>query len=167
MQRAEKVHTTYLALGTNLGDRADNLRLALDALGSSFEVIAVSPIYETEPAYEVNQPKFYNQCCRATTTLSSQDTLAHLKQIEVALGRVAGERFGPRLIDLDLLFFDDLVIETPELTVPHPLLHERSFVLVPLNDVAPEVEHPTLGMSIRDLLRQLPEAERRKVWPIR
>ena len=167
MQRAEKVHTTYLALGTNLGDRAENLRKAMDALGEFFEVIAVSPVYETEPVYHLDQPRFYNQCCRATTTLSSQDALAHLKQTESQLGRTAGERFGPRLIDLDLLFFDDLVLETAELTVPHPLLHERAFVLVPLNDVATEVYHPTLGMTIGQLLGQLPEAERRKVWPIR
>jgi 2-amino-4-hydroxy-6-hydroxymethyldihydropteridine diphosphokinase len=167
VQIGESVHTVYLALGTNVGDRAGNLHRALDALADSFDIAAVSPVYETEPAYQLDQPRFYNQCCRATTKLSSQDTLAHLKGTEVALGRVPGPRNGPRSIDLDLLFYDDLALETSELTVPHPLLHERAFVLVPLADVGADVTHPTLGLTVRQLVEQLPESERKKVWPVR
>lgn len=160
------MHTAYLALGTNLGDRAENLRRALVALGECFDVTAVSPTYETEPAYQLDQPRFYNQCCRARTALSSRDALAQLNQSESVLGRVPGIRFGPRLIDLDLLFYDDLVLESPELTLPHPLMHERAFVLVPLNDIAPDVVHPKLGLSVRQLLDQLSDAEKREVRPL-
>ena len=166
MHHGEAVHTAYFALGTNLGDRAENLRRAVAALRERFEITALSPTYETEPAYQLDQPRFYNQCGRATTALSSQDTLAHLKHAEATLGRVPGVRFGPRLIDLDLLFYDDLVLESDELQLPHPLLHERAFVLVPLNDIAPDLMHPTLSMTVGELLGQLPDAERRKVWPI-
>jgi 2-amino-4-hydroxy-6-hydroxymethyldihydropteridine diphosphokinase len=167
MQIGDSVHTVYLALGTNVGDRAGNLHRALDALVESFDIAAVSPVYETEPAYQLDQPRFYNQYCRATTKLSSQDALAHLKATEVALGRVPGPRNGPRSIDIDLLFYDDLALATPGLTVPHPLLHERAFVLVPLNDVGADVRHPTLELTVRQLLNQLPEAEKKKVWPVR
>ena len=166
MHRAERAHTAHLALGTNVGDRAENLRRALVALGECFEITAVSPIYETEPAYHLEQPRFYNQCCRAKTTSSSRDTLAQLKQSESALGRAPGIRFGPRVIDLDLLFYDDLDLTSPELILPHPLLHERAFVLVPLHDIAPEVVHPALGLSVRQLLEGLSEGEKRKVWPV-
>ena len=159
-------HTICLALGTNLGDRAENLRRALVGLGERFEVTAASPIYETEPAYHLDQPRFLNQCCLATTASSSLNTLAHLKQCEADLGRVPGVRFGPRLIDLDLLFYDDLVHSSPDLTVPHPLLHERAFVLVPLNDIAPEIVHPVLGVSVRELLERLPDGDQPKVWVV-
>ena len=153
-------------MGTNLGDRAENLRRALVQLGDRFEVTAVSPIYETEPTYYLDQAQFLNQCCLARTELSSLDTLVHLKHSETALGRVPGPRFGPRLIDLDLLFYDDLVLTSLELTVPHPLLHERAFVLVPLNDIAPAVIHPTLGVSVRELFELLSDEEKRKVWVV-
>src|SRR5438046_3078240 len=96
-------HIAYFALGTNLGDRRDNLRRAVAAVGERFDVTALSPVYETEPAYQPDQPRFYNQCGCATTALSSQDALAHLKRSEAALGRVPGPRYGPRTIDLDLL----------------------------------------------------------------
>ena len=159
-------HAICLAMGTNLGDRAENLRRALVELDECFEVTAVSPIYETEPAYHLDQGLFLNQCCLATTALSSQNTLSQLKQYESDLGRAPGVRFGPRLIDLDLLFYDDLVLTSADLTVPHPLLHERAFVLVPLNDIAPELVHPALGVSVRQLLERLSEEEKRKVWAV-
>ena len=156
-------HSICLAMGTNLGDRAENLRRALVELGGCFEVTAVSPIYETEPAYHLDQARFLNQCCLARTGLSSRSTLVQLKHSESVLGRAPGIRFGPRLIDLDLLFYDDLVLTSPDLIVPHPLLHERAFVLAPLNDIAPEIVHPVLGVSGRELHERLLDREKRKV----
>ncbi len=147
--------TVYLALGANLGDRADNLRRALDALRRSFTVEAVSPWYETEPVYVLDQPRFYNLVCRATTTLTPLDVLRALKQIENDLGRLVTVRYGPRVIDLDLLFYDDLILDLPEITVPHPRLHERAFVLVPLADIAPELLHPKLGLTVSALRNKL------------
>ena len=143
--------TVYLALGANLGDRADNLRCALTALSPAFTVNSVSPCYETEPAYVLDQPRFYNLACRATTTLTPLEVLHRLKQIENELGRVPTLRYGPRVIDLDLLFYDDLILDLPDLTVPHPRLHERAFVLVPLADIAPGLLHPKLGLTVSAL----------------
>ena len=147
--------TIYLALGSNLGDRARNLRRALSALAPKIEVEAVSRCYETEPAYVLDQPRFYNIACRAQTQLGPREVLSFLKGLEVDLGRAPGERYGPRLVDLDLLLYGDTVLETPELTVPHPRLHERAFVLVPLDDVGAEARHPVLGESMHDLRRRL------------
>ncbi len=113
----------YLALGSNLGDRADSLRHGLRALGEKLALDAVSPCYETEPAYVLDQPRFYNLACRAATDMAPLDLLHYLKGQETALGREPGLRFGPRVIDLDLLFYDDLVFDSPELTLPHPRLH--------------------------------------------
>jgi 2-amino-4-hydroxy-6-hydroxymethyldihydropteridine diphosphokinase len=147
--------TVFLGLGTNLGDRLGNLRRALAALAPDFAVEAVSAVYETEPAYVPDQPRFYNLALRAATRLSPVEALRRLKQLETDLGRVAGRRFGPRLIDLDLLLYDELVLDTPELGLPHPRLPERAFVLAPLAEIAPEVVHPVLRLTIRQLWDRL------------
>lgn len=157
--------TVFLALGTNLGDRAQNLRQALATLAPDFAVTGISPVYETEPAYMLDQPRFYNIALRAETALSPLHTLKRLKEIEANLGRTPSVRYGPRLIDLDLLLYDQLLLDSPELVIPHPRLHERAFVLVPLNDLAPDLNHPRLGLTIGQLLAQLPEEEKNKVWP--
>ncbi|MBM4423408.1 MAG: 2-amino-4-hydroxy-6-hydroxymethyldihydropteridine diphosphokinase [Chloroflexi bacterium] len=145
----------YLALGANLGDRADNLRRALAALRADFSLEAVSPIYETEPAHILDQPRFYNLACRAVTALSPRETLIRLKALESELGRQPGIRYGPRLIDIDILFYDQLILDTPELTIPHPRLHERAFVLVPLAEIAPDLIHPILNLAIAQLRDRL------------
>lgn len=134
--------TVYLALGTNLGDRLGHLRAALVALTASVTVAYVSSVYETAPAYVVEQPRFYNAVLRGTTTLAPLALLAELKRIEATLGRVPGQRYGPRVIDLDILLYGDTMIATPELHIPHERLAERPFVLVPLAELAPDLVLP-------------------------
>ena len=146
-----ETHIIYLALGSNLGDRLDNLRSAVTALSPQLEVKAKSHIYETPPWGYEDQPRFYNQVIKADTYLQPEPLLRHLKRLEVALGRQPNFQNGPRLIDLDLLLYDQLVLDTPALTLPHPRLHERGFVLLPLMDLAPEYIHPVLKKSVREL----------------
>lgn len=145
-------HTIFLALGTNLGDRPANLHAAIDALEPPVKARRESPVYETPPWGVTEQPAFLNMVVEGETVLEPAPLLDHLKRIEARLGRQPSARYGPRLIDLDLLFYDDLVLDTPPLVVPHPRLHERAFVLVPLADLAPDLRHPTLGLPVRELL---------------
>jgi 2-amino-4-hydroxy-6-hydroxymethyldihydropteridine diphosphokinase len=145
-------HTVYLALGSNLGDRRENLRQAVASLSPQLDIKARSFVYETDPWGFEEQPKFLNMAVKAQTYLEPEPLLKHLKRLEIALGRQASFPNGPRLIDIDILFFDDIVMDTPILTVPHPRLHERGFVLLPMMDIAPDLVHPLLKKSIRDLL---------------
>ncbi|MEI7773110.1 MAG: 2-amino-4-hydroxy-6-hydroxymethyldihydropteridine diphosphokinase [Chloroflexales bacterium] len=152
--------TVYLALGANIGDRAGQLRRALGLLGPTCRVTAISPCYETEPAYVLDQPRFLNLACRAATTLAPLALLQLLKRIEAEVGRTPGPRFGPRAVDLDVLLYDELILDTPELTIPHPRIAERAFVLVPLADIAPALRHPALGRTISALRDDLGAAGR-------
>ena len=145
-------HTVYIALGTNLGERSGNLRAAIEGLAPDVTVLAESKIYETPPWGYKDQPSFLNMVVKAETDLEPAALLMFLKKLEVDLGREKSVRWGPRLIDLDILFYDDLVIESPPLVIPHPRLHERGFVLVPLADVAAEFIHPVLGKRVWELL---------------
>ena len=153
-------HRVYLALGSNLGERRHNLEAALRALPPEVEISALSSLYETIPAYVTNQPTFLNMAVEGYTTLSPTGLLNHLQQIERSLGRERTLRYGPRIIDLDILFYDELILDVPGLTLPHPRLQERGFVLWPLTDLAPDFVHPVLERSIRELLAALPDDEK-------
>jgi 2-amino-4-hydroxy-6-hydroxymethyldihydropteridine diphosphokinase len=144
-------HTVYLALGSNLGDRHENLRQAVAGLSPQIDIKAKSHIYETDPWGYEDQPKFLNMAVRGQTYLEPEPLLKHLKRLEIALGRQMTFANGPRSIDIDILFFNDLILDTPLLTLPHPRLHERGFVLLPLMDLAPDLVHPLLKKSIREL----------------
>ncbi len=147
-----KEHIVYLALGSNLGDRLTNLKEAIAALTPQMEVKAKSQVYETPPWGYADQPKFLNQVIRVKTYLDPEPLLKHLKRLEVALGRKESVPNGPRLIDIDILFYDELVLYSPMLVIPHPRLHERAFVLQPLMDLDPELVHPTNKKSVREML---------------
>ncbi len=144
-------HTVYLALGSNLGDRLTNLKQAIAALTPQMEVNAKSQVYETPPWGYEDQPKFLNQVVKVETYLDPQPLLKHLKRLELALGRQESFPNGPRLIDIDILFYDDLVLNTPSLVIPHPRLHERAFVLLPLMDIDPDLVHPVSKKSVREM----------------
>ena len=142
----------YLALGSNLGNRAANLKEAINSLPPQMDVKAKSRVYETPPWGYAEQEKFLNQVLQVKTYVKPEPLLKHLKRLEVALGRVASFPNGPRLIDIDILFYDDLVFQSPVLTIPHPHVHERGFVLLPMMDIAPDFVHPVKQKNIRDLI---------------
>jgi 2-amino-4-hydroxy-6-hydroxymethyldihydropteridine diphosphokinase len=146
----------YVGLGSNLGDRAAYLLLGLSALSRLPEtrLLRLSPVYETDPVGPP-QPPYLNMVAELETELSPKGLLAEMLRIEKALGRERRERWGPRTLDLDLLLYGDLVLEEEGLSVPHPRLHERAFVLVPLLDLLPEGRHPLLGQSFAELLASL------------
>ncbi len=144
-------HITYLSLGSNLGDRAQNLRNSIPLLAPKVQSVLQSSIYETEPWGYADQPAFLNQVIKANTSLEPLYLLEFLKQIEITMGRKETFRFGPRLIDLDILFYDDLILDTPKLTIPHPRIAERAFVLIPLAEISPDLYHPVFKKTIQEL----------------
>lgn len=151
------IETVYLALGTNLGDRWRNLQTAVSLLRPFVTVTAVSPVYETKPWGVTDQPDFLNLCLVGQTSLLPEALLAQCKAIEQQMGRQKTIRFGPRLIDVDILFYGRLRLETPRLQIPHPRLPERDFVLVPLAEIAPLLRHPDNGLTVAEMLRRLGE----------
>ncbi|HXV43176.1 MAG TPA: 2-amino-4-hydroxy-6-hydroxymethyldihydropteridine diphosphokinase, partial [Anaerolineae bacterium] len=147
--------TVYIALGTNLGDRRANLLDAISQLRQKVVVEQVSSVYETEPAYVTDQPRFYNMVLRGRTLLEPDELLRLLKSIERRMGRERKLRYGPRPIDLDILAYADLQLETPDLTIPHPRIAERAFVLAPYAEIAPDLILPGQQHRIAELWQQL------------
>ncbi len=164
-----KTCTYYISLGTNLGDRELFLRQALRELAilDGTSVGAVSDVFETDPVDFADQPKFLNAVVEVRSEMGAVDMLRVLVRIERALGRVRSVRYGPRIIDLDMLLCDEAEIDlTPELIIPHPRMHERAFVLVPLSQIAPTLTHPLLGVTMRELCDRVCGKEGVKWTPI-
>jgi GTP cyclohydrolase-4 len=149
------VATVYLGLGSNLGDRQKNLKRALQLLGQYVVVEKVSSVYETEPVGFAQQPKFLNAVCRVSATLSPERLLMVVKEIEMEMGRKPSFRNAPRPIDVDILFYEDEVVNSSGLQIPHPRLAERAFVLVPLAEIAPDLVHPVYLKTVTELLDEL------------
>ena len=141
----------YLGIGSNLGDRQANMEKALKLLGDTLQIELVSSIYEAEPVGYIEQPMFLNAVCRGQTELGPLQLLSLVKGMEASLGRVSSFPNAPRTIDLDIIFYGNMIMQTPELTIPHPRLEERAFVLIPLLEIAPDLRHPISGESIEDL----------------
>lgn len=160
----------FLGLGSNLGNKRENLRRALDALKKKvgMKVVKTSSIYSTQPVGDVAQPWFCNQVVEVETDLSPRDLLVLAKKVETELGRRRALRNGPRTIDIDILLAGDRTIAAPRLVVPHPRMAERKFVLIPLKEIAPEAVHPVLGVDIAVLLnRTADRSVVRKMGPLR
>jgi 2-amino-4-hydroxy-6-hydroxymethyldihydropteridine diphosphokinase len=149
----------YLSLGSNIGDRAAQLQDALTRLSAAGRVVAVSSFYETEPVEFTQQPWFLNCAVALETAKTPQQLMAAILVIEVQMGRRRAQNKGPRSIDIDILLFGDTIVDSTELTIPHPAMHQRRFVLEPLAEIAPEVQHPVLKKTIRELRDALPAGQ--------
>lgn len=161
------IQNAYISLGSNLGDRAGYLLLGVRGmLAAGFDVIRLSSIYETQPVEYTNQPMFLNMVAelRGTTLPTPEQVLARMLRIEYALGRIRDVHLGPRTLDLDLLLYHDERRSTEYLNLPHPRLHLRRFVLVPLNELVPTLQHPVLKQTVAELLRNLDDSSEVKVW---
>ncbi len=149
----------YLSLGSNVGNREGNLREAIDRLESAGRVVSVSSFYETEPVEFTEQAWFINCAVSLETTKMPEELMTSLLRIEQAMGRQRTGKKGPRTIDIDLLLFDDMIMNSAALKIPHPAMHERRFVLEPLTEIAPEVRHPILKRTVRELRDALPAGQ--------
>ena len=153
------IETAYLSLGSNLGDRAANLRTALAQLDAGGRLVAVSAVYETAPVDVTDQPWFLNCVAAIETGKTPEELLRLALHIEAAMGRVRMRDKGPRNIDVDIVLFGKRVVNQPGLKIPHPSMHQRRFVLEPLAEIAPEVRHPELEKTARELLADLADGQ--------
>jgi len=156
------MHEVYLSLGSNIGDREHHLREAIARLETVGKVTSVSSLYETEPVEVTDQGWFLNCVVAMETSLSPSPLMSQLLEIERNLGRERIQKKGPRKIDIDILLVDDLVVDSPSLTIPHPAMAERRFVLEPLAEIASAATHPVLKKTALELLNGLPPGQ--KVW---
>ena len=148
----------YISVGSNLGNPLDNCRRGIETLcdGKLVTLVAMSRFFRTEPVDYVDQGWFVNASIKVETCLAPHDLLRHMQNVQRQFGRTAGGvRFGPRILDLDIIFYQDRVVDTPELIIPHPRMHKRRFVLQPICDIDPTVEHPVIGLNAQTLLNQL------------
>jgi 2-amino-4-hydroxy-6-hydroxymethyldihydropteridine diphosphokinase len=151
-----RLRTVILGLGSNLGDRVRYLERALEQLRRELRIERISSVYETQPVGLHTQPWFLNMVCLATTQMEPRALLDYVQAVQTALGRErGGERYAPRTLDIDILAYDDRVIEEPDLEIPHPRMVERAFVLEPLAEIAPEWRHPVEGKTAKELLEEL------------
>lgn len=148
-------HSVFLGIGSNLSDRKGNLQKAIAGLQRNLQVKQISKIYETQPWGFTDQPAFLNQALSAETEFEPFELLTEIKAIEKEVGRTPTFRYGPRVIDIDILFYDDLILNEEALTIPHPMLAERAFVLVPLDEIAPQFIHPLLQQTIHELVQKV------------
>jgi 2-amino-4-hydroxy-6-hydroxymethyldihydropteridine diphosphokinase len=149
----------YLSLGSNVGDRENHLRDAILRLAEPGRVSAVSCFYETEPVEFADQGWFLNCAVKLETSRTPAQLMAEILDIEQQLGRQRIQKKGPRTIDIDILLFGDTIVDRPELTIPHPAMASRRFVLEPLAEIAPETQHPVLKKTVRTLLNELPAGQ--------
>ncbi len=147
----------YLSIGTNLGDRKVNLRRAIKLVERFVEIDTRSPVYDTDPMYFADQPRFYNIIVRGKTKLSPQKLLEATQQVEREMGREGATHNRPRIIDIDILTYGSEIVATDDLALPHPRIAERAFVLIPLKDIAPKFTHPKTKETIADMLKRIPD----------
>ena len=156
--------TAYLGLGSNLGERDEHLYNAVRLLCAALKLVQTSSVYETDPWGYVDQPPFLNLVCEVGTDQTPHQVLRTAKEVERRVGRTPTHRYGPRVLDIDLLLYGDRVLSTGSLTVPHPGMAERAFVLVPLAEIASTQVHPVIGLSVGDLLAQAPGIDGVRLW---
>jgi 2-amino-4-hydroxy-6-hydroxymethyldihydropteridine diphosphokinase len=154
-------HTAYIGIGSNLESPAENCLKAIERLNAHADltVVARSSLYQSEPLGITDQDWFVNSVIQLTTSLPPEELLHACLAIEQVMGRTRTEKWGPRIIDLDILFYDDLILKQEELEIPHPGIAERSFVLAPMNEIAPEFIHPKLKKPIQTLLLEIPNPQ--------